>query len=103
MLLHDGKKLDHNLGGGPDEDLPFAALLRVEHIFESIIEDADAHHGELPDLATLATAGIRGGTRNKARVRLAATLRGTREQKRNLDGQHPGLNSKPLPHPLPLT
>merc|ERR1719491_2739930 len=46
VLLHHLEKLDDHLRTRADEDLPLAALLRIQDAVEAITEDADAHHGQ---------------------------------------------------------
>ena len=63
VLLHDGEELDHDLGGRADEHLALAALLGVEHVLEGIVENTNAHHGDLPAALAATTT-----TRNRKRI-----------------------------------
>jgi hypothetical protein len=66
VLLHDGEELDDDLGGRPDEHLPLATLLGVEHVLEGIVENTDANHGWLLLPVAAATTNERGRQERQA-------------------------------------
>lgn len=51
MLLHDRQKFDDDFRRRLQEHLSLAALLRVEHVLQGIVQHTDSHHRALPAAA----------------------------------------------------